>query len=143
MGKVEYDFREGLDQEKLIYKNKSWDWRSFLGYIGYLLFTWTVMAAFFALFFYAYIYHPDTAFWVYIGVWLAFAVALLTVIITNLALHYKAKKDKKERRHMEEERKTELERKEREEKIRQKQQKEREMVEIVNTNQNEDAKLNR
>ena len=91
MVKVVYDFREGLDREKIIYKDTSCDCRSCMYYILYLLFTWIYCGGFFALFHYSYINYEPTAFWVYTAIWFAFIVFLLTIIIYNL-IHQRAKK---------------------------------------------------
>src|SRR5690349_13581011 len=112
MGRVEYDFREGLDAEKIVYKNTSWDWRAAMYYLGYLLLTWAWAAGWFALFHYAYIYNEQTAFWTYIGIWLAFIGVLLFIIIRNLVVHSNNKKHKQEKIKAEEFKKSEKERKE-------------------------------
>jgi type VI protein secretion system component VasK len=95
MGKVEYDFREGLDQEKIVYKKESFDCKSCFYYFLCLMVCWIYTAGWFALFHYAYINHEPIAFWVYIGCWLAFALSLLTIIIVNLSKHYHRKNLKK------------------------------------------------
>ena len=67
---AKFDFREGMLLEKMVYKDTSCDWKSRLMYIGFLLLTWTYGAAWFALFFYCYIFHEDITFWVFIACWI-------------------------------------------------------------------------
>jgi hypothetical protein len=115
MGKIVYDFREGLDQEKIVYKNTSMDCKAIFGYAGYLILTWIWAIGWFALFQYAYINHEPVAFWVYCGIWLAFVAALLSVITYNLVVYYN-KKDMKIKKRLEEEaKKAEKDKHEREE----------------------------
>jgi hypothetical protein len=94
MGKVEYDFREGLEKEKIVYKNNRWNYDEFFLYLLVVLVAWSWAAGWFALFFYAYIYNEPIAFWVFIACWLAFVAALITVSVVNLCRHYAEKKRK-------------------------------------------------
>ena len=64
MTKIEYDFREGLDRDHIIYKKSGYDWDFCIKYILYLLATFLFTAGWYALFHYAYINHETTAFWV-------------------------------------------------------------------------------
>jgi predicted membrane protein len=98
MGKVMYDFREGMEKEKIVYKDTGVDCRSFMYYVGYLLFTWVYMAGWFALFLYAYIYHESIAFWVYIACWLAFTIFLIVILSWNLRYFHQLKKKKKQKK---------------------------------------------
>lgn len=140
MGKIVYDFREGLDQEKIVYKNTGWDCGAIFGYIGYLILTWIWACGFFALFQYAYINHEPVAFWVYVGIWLFFVTILLTVIIYNLCAYYNNKAQKKRMREEEELKKADKDRHEREE---MKKREENKMInEVVTTRHNENDKLN-
>lgn len=91
MGKTIYDFREGLEQDKIVYKNDRCDCKSCVYYTGYLLFTWGLAVGWFAIFQVAYIFHEPIAFWVYIGFWLAFIVSFLIVATVNLCRHYSAR----------------------------------------------------
>jgi type VI protein secretion system component VasK len=140
MGKIVYDFREGLDQEKIVYKSSGWDWSAICGYGGYLILTWIWACGFFALFQYAYINHEPVAFWVYIGIWLAFVALLLTVIIYNLGTYYSNKALKKKLREEEELKKADKDRREREEM--KKREENKLMNEVVTTRHNENDKLN-
>jgi hypothetical protein len=92
---AKYDFREGLEKEKIIYVNKFWDWRSFLSYIGYMLFTWGFVVGWFILFQYAFINHPLISVWVYGFCWLTFIIITVTILISNLVKHRNAKMRKK------------------------------------------------
>lgn len=84
MGKVVYDFREPIESEKRVYKKEGVNWKEAFYYLGFLLLTWGYTVGFFALFQYAYIIHEPVAFWVYCGIWLAFTIALLIIIIINI-----------------------------------------------------------
>jgi hypothetical protein len=66
---AQFDFREGIIIENIVYKDTSCDWESKLLYISFLLLTWAYGIAWFALFFYCYIFHERTTFWVFIGCW--------------------------------------------------------------------------
>jgi hypothetical protein len=104
MGKIIYDFREGLDQEKIIYKKTGWDCLSFVYYLGYMLFTWAFAAGWFALFQYSYINHEPVAFWVYIACWLVFMIVLILILGRNLYKDYKLKSKKEHEHELEPER---------------------------------------
>ncbi len=88
MGKTIYDFREGLEKDKIIYKKTSFSCKYAIYYILYLLLTWAWMAGWYALFHIAYTYNEITAFWTYIGFWLFFNIILIGFIIRNLAVYY-------------------------------------------------------
>jgi hypothetical protein len=92
---AKFDFRQGLEQEKIVYKNENWDWRSFLKYIGYLLFTWAMVVAWFALFQFAFINHPVISVWVYGFCWLVFVLITASIIIANLIKHKREKNRRK------------------------------------------------
>ncbi len=95
MTRIEYDFREGLDKDQIIYKKAGRDWNFCCKYILYLLATYLFTAAWYALFHYAYINHERTAFWVYIAFWLLWVLLIVSVAITNLCIHYRNKRIKK------------------------------------------------
>ena len=98
MGKIIYDFREGLDKEKIIYRNTSCDWASFWKWIGTVLLVWIWMAAWFAIFQYAYINHAKTVFWTNTMIWLVFMFCFIARCIYVLIRHYSRKnKLKKEK----------------------------------------------
>jgi type VI protein secretion system component VasK len=97
MGKVIYDFREGLDQEKIVYKKTGWDCLSLIYYLGYMLFTWAFAAAWFALFQYSYINHEPIAFWVYIACWLVFMIVLIYILGRNLYKDHKLNSEKEKK----------------------------------------------
>ena len=98
MGKIIYDFREGLDKEKIIYRNTSCDWASFFKWIGSVLLVWIWMAGWFAVFQYSYINHAKTAFWVYCIIWLTFMICLVSWLAFRVIRHYRRKsKLKKEK----------------------------------------------
>jgi len=102
MGKVIYDFREGLDQEKIIYKNTSCDCASFMKFVGFVLLSWGWTVGWFALFQYSYIFHAKTAFWVYVIVWLVVILLFITWVTYFLCAHSKKKKLKKQKQLKEE-----------------------------------------
>jgi hypothetical protein len=95
MGKLEFDFREGLDKDHIVYKKKGFDCKHCIYYLMYLLFTWGYTVAFFALFQYAYTNHELVAFPIYIALWLLFIVALTTIAIINLVKYQRNKVIKK------------------------------------------------
>ena len=140
MGKIVYDFREGLDKEKIVYKNETWNVKYRFYYILYMLATWIFTAAWFGLFQYSYINHEATAFWVYIGCWLAFMVVLLGIISYNLCVYYSNKNRKLIMRKNEEIKLLEKAIKDREEF--KKKDHERLQNEYVTTRNNENERLN-
>jgi amino acid permease len=103
MKKTEFDFRLGIDQDKIVYKKDSFDWRNKVYFLIAVLVCWTFTAAWFALFQYANMNHYSTAFWIYIGVWLAFAIHLIIIITRNLGVHHMKKAEKIRKRKQEEE----------------------------------------
>ena len=55
MGKIIYDFREGLEKEKLIFKENTHKCRDFSFCTLYLLFDWIYACSWYALFHWFYI----------------------------------------------------------------------------------------
>lgn len=97
MGKLEYDFREGLDGTKRVYHDDRWcNCTEFWGYIGYLIATWCWMAGWFALFLHAWLEDRVVTFWVFIGVWFGFLIFLIGgFMIPNLCRYYKARDERR------------------------------------------------
>ena len=92
MGKIEYDFRLGSNQDRIVYRNDKWNWRSLIYYILYMLFAWLYAVGWFAIFEYSYINHQRIAFWTYIGCWLIFMAIFISFAIKNLVkAEYKRK----------------------------------------------------
>ncbi len=96
MGRIEYDFRDGLDKDHLIYKKKGNDCKFCCYYLLYLLATYINCALWYALFHYAYINHEPIAFWVYVGCWLFWVLTIVVVAIINLCIHHSHKKKLRE-----------------------------------------------
>lgn len=103
--KIEYDFRDGLDHKKMVYKKKGGcSCCEFWGYLGYLLATWIWSAGWFALFFYAWITDREATFITFIVVWMVFMLVLIFgFVIPNLVRHYKKRSEKKEKKRIEKE----------------------------------------
>jgi hypothetical protein len=97
MGKIEYDFREGLDGTKRVYHDDRWcNCVEFWGYIGYLLATWIWMAGWFALFLHAWLEDRVVTFWVFVGVWFGFLIFLIGgFMIPNLCKYYKERSERR------------------------------------------------
>jgi hypothetical protein len=91
MGKIEFDFREGLDKDHIVYKRSGFHWTHCVYYIGYLLFTWGITVAFFALFQFVYTNYEPVAFPIYIALWLAFVISIIIVAVMNLVNYKKTK----------------------------------------------------
>ncbi len=104
MTKIEYDFREGLDRDHIIYKKSGYDWDFSWKYILYLIATYVYTAAWFALFHYAYITNEPTAFWTYIAFWLLWVILIVSIAVSNLIIHYRNKRIRKAKEAEEEER---------------------------------------
>lgn len=96
----QFDFREGMLLEKVVYKDTSCDWKSRCLYIVTLLTTWAWGVAWFALFFYLYIFHQKVAFWIYIALWLVFAI---TLIVNGIYQIQSAKARKLQRKQLKDE----------------------------------------
>lgn len=141
MGKILYDFREGLDQEKIVYRNTDCDCKSVVYYLLYLMFAWSWVVVWFALFHYAYIYHEPIAFWVYIGVWLTFIIGLSSIIIYNLVNHSIKKKARKKLEAMTALEKRDMEKKDKEAKEKKQKERDNEAYRLT-TVHNENALLN-
>jgi len=97
----QYDFREGMLLEKVIYKDDSCKAGEGFLYIGCLLLTWCWGMAWFALFFWMYIFHEKIAFWIFIVVWL---VHFIIIVIVGAYTLIKSKNDKIRKRREREER---------------------------------------
>ena len=126
--KVEvYDFREGLDSSRIVYKDTSrCNCSDFLKYIGYLLATWIYAAAWFALFFYAWWADRHATFITFIVVWGVFmAIMIFGFFLPNLLRYYESERKIKQAK--------ELEEKEKEDKSRQ---------DIANANRDNKTKPN-
>lgn len=113
MGKIEYDFRDGIDGNKKVYYDKRWfKWKELLAYIGLMLLTWAYSSGWFALFLYGWLTDRWVALWVFVGVWFGFlAIMLGFFIVPNTIKHYKDE-ELKEREHEVKEKEMELENKE-------------------------------
>jgi hypothetical protein len=101
MGKLEFDFREGLDKDHIVYRKKGFDFKHCMYYIGYLLFTWGYTVAFFALFQFAYTNHEEVAFPIYIALWLLFMIVLTTIAVINLVKAHRNKEIKRAKKQAE------------------------------------------
>lgn len=99
MAKEEYDFRDGIDKTKIVYRDtKLCKPLEVLGYLAWLLLTWGWAAGWFALYFWAWIYkNPVVAFWVFIGCWFAFMIFFLTIAIRNLCKFYEQERIKRDK----------------------------------------------
>lgn len=95
MGKIVYDFREGLEPEKLIFKEETHRCREATYYSLYLLLCWSYACGWYALFHWAYINYEDITFWVLVGCWLAFVIIFIIIHIVNICIHKKKKAEKK------------------------------------------------
>ena len=100
-----YDFRDGILLEKVVYKDNSCNFLYVLYYIGCLLLDWIWGCAWFALFFYAYIFHEQVAFIVFIVVW---GVFMLIVIVIGILTIQKSKAAKRRKQEQKEERERQL-----------------------------------
>ncbi len=106
---AKYDFREGMLLEKVVYKDESIDLKSRILYILCIIITWCWGCAWFALFFYAYIYHEQITFWIFI---IAICVHALIIILFGASTLMAAKTKKEEklyRLQMEEKQQKEIE----------------------------------
>lgn len=96
--KVEYDFRDGIEGSKLVYRNdEACNCKDCWSYIGYLLATWIWACGWFALFLKSWLLDRKAAFIVYIVIWGVFlAVLIFGFFVPNLLAHYKKKKARRE-----------------------------------------------
>jgi len=97
----QYDFREGMLLEKVVYKDDSCKAGEGFLYFGCLLLTWCWGMAWFALFFWMYIFHENIAFWIFIGVWL---IHFIIIVIVGAYTLIKSKNDKIKKKQLKEER---------------------------------------
>jgi hypothetical protein len=109
---IKFDFREGIDIDKIVYKNTRTRWEHAIYYFLCMLFTWLYAFGFLWLNFYLYANYEDVVKWIFIGVWVA---VVLSIIIRGgiiLAGYYSRKWDKERKKKEEENRmKEELKRK--------------------------------
>ena len=105
MSEPMYDFRDGILLEKVVYKDDSCNFGYVLLYLACLLITWIWASAWFALFFYSYVFHEKVAFIVFIVIWLIFAI---TVIIIGFLTIQRSKNEKIRKRREKEEREIKL-----------------------------------
>ena len=101
-----YDFRDGILLEKVVYKDESCNFGYVLLYLSLLLLTWAWGCAWFALFFYSYVFHEKVAFIVFIVIWAVFAI---TVIIIGFLTIQRSKNEKMRKRREKEERQKQME----------------------------------
>ena len=97
---AKYDFREGILLDKVVYKDKSHNWIHNLLFFASLLVTWAWGVCWFALFFYAYIFHEWATMWVFIAFWLLWAVAVIGIGFYTIQ---RSKIQKEKKREMKEE----------------------------------------
>ncbi len=102
MGKIIYDFREGLEPEKLIFKENTHRCKESIYWLLYLLLCWTYACGWYALFHWSYINYEDTAVWVIGITWCVFVFGFLINAFVNLQMNKKNKLLKKEKREKEE-----------------------------------------
>ena len=103
MGKIEYDFREGLDGTKRVYSDKrSCNCGEFWAYAGWLIGTWIYAAGFFALFLWAWLKDRYITFWVFVGVWFSFMFFLIFGFFLPNLLKFYADERKTEKKELEE-----------------------------------------
>jgi len=95
MGKIVYDFRDGLEPEKLIFKENQHKLREAIYWLLYLLLDWTYACGWYALFHWAYINYEDTAFWVFSISWIVFVLIFIINAIVNLIRNSNKRKLKK------------------------------------------------
>ena len=100
-----YDFRDGILLEKVVYKDDSCNCGYVLLYIGCLLLTWIWGCAWFALFFYSYVFHEKIAYIVFLVIWCIFAVI---VIIIGFLTIQRSKNEKIRKKQEKEEREKQL-----------------------------------
>ena len=105
MSEPVYDFRDGILLEKVVYKDDSCNCGYVLLYLGCLLITWAVGCAFFALFFYSYVFHERVAFIVFLVIWCVFAVI---VIVIGFLTIQRSKNEKARKKQEKEERERQL-----------------------------------
>ena len=87
-----YDFRDGILLEKVVYKDDSCNCGYVLLYLGCLLLTWIWGCAWFALFFYSYVFHERATFITFLVIWCIFAVI---VILIGFMTFLKSKNEKR------------------------------------------------
>ena len=97
MGKIIYDFRDGLEREKLVFQENTHRCRDYSFWVLYLLFDWIYCCAWYALFHWAYINHEDYAFWIFAGTWVLFIIIFIANSIVNLQKNQNRKKHKKDK----------------------------------------------
>jgi len=95
MGKIVYDFRDGLEPEKLIFKENTHKCKESTYWILYLLLDWIYACGWYALFHWAYINYEDISFWVLGISWIVFVLAFIINSIINLKINSNAKKERK------------------------------------------------
>lgn len=95
MGKIVYDFREGLEPEKLIFKENKHKCKETTLWFLYLLLCWSYACGWYALFHWAYINYEDIAFWVLSISWIVFVLIFVINSIINLKRNSNRKKLKK------------------------------------------------
>jgi type VI protein secretion system component VasK len=93
MMKTNYDFREGMDLNKIVYKDKrSCDCREIVIYIVLLIVFWTLLCAYYAFWHYFYLNYLTPTFIALIIVTAILYITWLTLAIINCRKYY-AKKD--------------------------------------------------
>ena len=105
MSQPMYDFRDGILLEKVVYKDTSCNFGYVLLYIACLLLTWIWGSGWFALFFYAYVFHEYPTYIILIVIWLVFAI---TVIVIGILTIQRSKNEKRRKREEKEERERQL-----------------------------------
>ena len=93
-----YDFRDGMLLEKVVYKDDSCNCGYVLLYLACLLLTWIWGSAWFALFFYSYVFHEKVALIVFVVVWCLFAVVVIVIGYLTIQRSKNEKRYKKEQK---------------------------------------------
>ena len=97
-----YDFRDGILLEKVVYKDDSCNFGYVLLYLACLLITWIWASAWFALFFYSYIFHERVAFIVFLVIWCVFAAFVIVIGFLTIQRSKNEKKRKREEKEIKE-----------------------------------------
>ena len=93
---AKFDFREGLEADKIIYKNTRTRWEHAFYYFLCIIFTWCYAWGFLWLNYYLYSNYEPTVKWIFIGVWL-FVVLTIAIRGAVILIGYYSKKREKQR----------------------------------------------
>ena len=90
-----YDFREGINLDKIVYKETTIRWENAIYYTLLMFSTWLYAFGFLCLNFFLISNYEPVVRWIFLGQWLVWIFSIIIIGGYNLMNHYKLKDEKR------------------------------------------------